>query len=337
MQTYTKNQTAIVTALAPISHGYIRAMNEKDKEGEENILRFRQLPFLIKEGENRLTEKDLYCVSGNGMRGLGRRLMFHHCFQDVLDIHFDELLKEHTPLHRRYVVNLFENGGSTPKGSKAAGGVPASTYDEVLKDLPMLDLLGGVYITHHFNGAAIIGNLILRTKETQDFFTKQHPLFADDATDLPLASVIDVKIERHTKSQSNRDASLYQDSMSSDENAKNNLKSAAIYGAEVLPVGTSFYWESALRYTPNEGTALAFDAFLALIARHGFIGGMNSKGYGYVNIDFDGLDTKDAVEKFDQYLLDHKDDVIKGIHLIADEFKYTLNAKSSKTKKEAAK
>lgn len=334
MKTYTKTQKGIVTALSPISHGRIRAEKETDENNENNVLRFRTIPFLYKDENDNIVEKNLFCVSGNGMRGIGRRLMFHHAFQDVLDINFDELLSDFSPLERRYVVNLFENGGSSPKGSKATGGVPAATYDEVLRDLPMLDLLGGVYITHHFNGAAIIGNLILRTKETQQLLAKDHAVFSDDATDLPSIDTIKVDTERHTKTQNNRDASLFQDATASDED-KANLKNASIYGVEVLPIGTTFYWDCALRHTPHEGTLLAFDAFLSLIAQHGFIGGMNSKGYGYVKIQLKDLDTKTAIQKFDQWLLEHKDDVRKGIRLIAEEFKYELNKKSAKKGKGA--
>ena len=329
MQIFTKENKAIVTALSPISHGRIRAKDEKDANGEDNVLRFRTMPFLYKDDSGNVNETDLYCVSGNAMRGLGRRLMFHHTI-DLLDLDLEKILPNFSAIERRYVANLFENGGSTPKGSHATVGVPAKTYDEILAKLPMLDLLGGVYITHHFNSSCAIGNLILRTKETQALLTK-HNVF-EDTDSVP--SLLDVHTDtvRHTKMRSAHDASEYPDNMA-DEATKKNLKSAAIFGADVLPAGTTFYWQTSLKSTPNEGTLIAYDAFLALIAKFGSIGGMSAKGYGMVNYAFgDAFDVKAAIKKYDEYTLAHKDDIIEGLQLLANDFKYVLNTEKEPKK-----
>ena len=329
MQIFTKENKAIVTALSPISHGRIRVKDEKDANGEDNVLRFRTMPFLYKDDSGNVNETDLYCVSGNAMRGLGRRLMFHHTI-DLLDLDLEKILPNFSAIERRYVANLFENGGSTPKGSHATVGVPAKTYDEILAKLPMLDLLGGVYITHHFNSSCAIGNLILRTKETQALLTK-HNVF-EDTDSVP--SLLDVHTDtvRHTKMRSARDASEYPDNMA-DEATKKNLKSAAIFGADVLPAGTTFYWQTSLKSTPNEGTLIAYDAFLALIAKFGSIGGMSAKGYGMVNYAFgDAFDVKAAIKKYDEYTLAHKDDIIEGLQLLANDFKYVLNTEKEPKK-----
>lgn len=336
MQLYNKKVTAIVTALSQISHGVIPPKDKKDEKGENNVLRFRKMPMLLKNANGNLVPTDVYTVSGNAMRGLGRRHMFHHTFEDVLNLDFDKILDGYDAFSKRYVVNLFENGGSTPKDSKAAGGVPAETYLDILAKNPFLDLLGGVYITHHFNSCMSVGNLVLRTKETQRFYVEDSKLFHDEATGLPSIGEIEAKTERYTKTRSNIDASAYPEDKSASKAEQDNLKSRAIYGAEVLPVGTSFYWEATLRNTTNEGTALAFDAFLALIARYGFIGGMSGKGYGHVSIQFDGLDVDDAIQKYDDYLIAHKDDITKSIRMIADDFKYNLS-KGDKAEKKSKK
>ena len=328
MEKYSKVIRGIVTAKSPISHGRIPAEGEK----KSNLLEFHTSPFLYEE-DGVIHEIDLPTISGNAMRGLGRRLMFHHSFEDVLGINFDEVLSSYTEKERRYIVNLFENGGSNPKGAHPSGSVRGEVYDEVLADIPMLDLLGGSYVAHHFDGAAIIGHLIPRTKETQE-------LLGSDAvvTDDPLISVTDlhVKVFRHTKMRSNRDSSMYTlDSVETQEE-KAEIKNSAIYGAEFLPYGTKFFWRCALCDTPNKGTLLAFNAFVALIVKHGHVGGMMKKEYGRVEYDLEDFNADASIAEFDDYLRKHRDDVIRGIKLLADNFKYTLES-DRKKEEEAAK
>lgn len=332
MKPYSKKTNAIVTAISPISHGMIRAQNETDDKGENNIIRFRKLPMLLPDGED-LTPREVFYVSGNAMRGLGRRHMFYHTFQDVLELEFDtDILKDFDPLHRKFVVNLFENGGSMPKDSSAAGGVTAETYLDVLAKNPFLDLLGGVYVTHHFNGSIRVGGLILRTAETQQFFADKWKLFKDAEVGLPKMQEVQPVTLRFTKYHSNLDASMFPKDAAESKEDKANRKSNAIYGTEVLPVGSTFYWQCALVGSHNEGTALAYDAFLALLAQKGYIGGMSGKGCGFIRIQFDDINVEEAIQKYDDFLLQHKDNVIQSIRSIAEDFKYTLKESASKSK-----
>lgn len=326
MEKYSKVIRGIVTAKTSISHGRIPAEEEK----KSNLLEFHTSPLLYEE-DGAIHEIDLPTISGNAMRGLGRRLLFHHSFEDVLGINFDEILSGYTEKERRYVVNLFENGGSNPKGSHPSGSVRGGVYDEVLADIPMLDLLGGSYVAHHFDGAAIIGHLIPRTKETQE-------LLGSDAivTDEPLMSVKDLHVEvnRNTKMRSNRDYSMYTLDSVETEEEKAEIKNSAIYGAEFLPAGTKFFWRCALCDTPNKGTLLAFNAIIALIVKHGHVGGMMKKEHGRVEYSLEDFDADASIAEFDDYLRKHRDDVIRGIKLLAGNFKYSL--KSDRDKKEAA-
>lgn len=311
---------AIVTALSPISHGQIRAKNDSDTE--KNILRFRTLPFIL-EKNGVPVAKDLYAVSGNSMRGIGRSLLFRHTYEDVLDLDFAKILPDFTPIARRYLVSTLQNGGVQPQGSSSSGAVPSGLYEEVLDGLPTLDLLGGVYICHHFNGAAKIGNLTIRAKETEQLFAEKHGIFEKSDTPLPAIDTIVVKDSRHTRTQDSQDASEFPVLASDKENTE-DFKSKAIFGTEVLPAGTQFYWRNLVE-TKREGTLLAFRAMLALTARSGCIGGMSAKGYGRVDIQFtDGLDIPTAIKEYDDYCLAHKAEAIAAIEKLANDFKYQL-------------
>ena len=321
-----KEVKAIVTALSPISHGQIRAKDDGDTE--KNILRFRTLPFILEQNGLPVT-KDVYTVSGNSLRGIGRSLLFRHTYEDVLDLDFTKILPDFTPIARRYLVATLQNGGVQPKGSSTSGAVPAGMYEEVLDGLPTLDLLGGVYICHHFNGAAKIGNLTLRAKETEQLFVK-HKIFDKSDTSLPSITSIVVKDSRHTRTQNSQDASEFPVLADDKENTE-DFKSKAIFGTEVLPAGTQFYWRN-LVVTKRPGTILAFQAMLALIARNGCIGGMGAKGYGRVAIQFDGLDIEPAIKAYDDYCLDHKKEAIAAIEKLAADFKYQLKGDAKKAK-----
>lgn len=321
------NQTieikGIVTALSPVCHSEILPQCEEKSAGSDYLM-FRRYPFILKDADGQPTPQDVYTVSGNSMRGIGRQLLYQHTFEDVLDIDFAKILPDVKPIDRHYLVSLFAVGGVTPKNSKQVGFVSTDTYDKVLECLPTLDLLGGVLITHHFNSSASIGNLFLRTKETEQLFAIDHHIFQPATETLPSLVEIVSQDVRHTRTESAKAAST-KPPVEETKDAE-SLKTKMIYGANVLPAGSSFYWRSFC-HTQREGTALAFNAMIALLTKHGSIGGQGGKGYGRVTYAIPSFDANEAVKAYDKYLLEHKDEFLGGIRLLASEFRYTIKEK----------
>lgn len=344
MKFYDKTIEGIVDIATPLVHGQILGEREKDPQGENNMVRFRKYYFMLKK-DGIKQNVGVYSISGNAVRGIGRRRLFQYMFSKVLDININDVLSDYDEMTRRYITNLFWNGGSSPSNSQSSGGtVSAEVYDEVLRDLPMLDLLGGVLVTHHFSGHTSVGIMFPRTQETKAFFVDQLDYFkprkGDD--DLPTLDRLNVFVSRHSRVQSNKDASTSNDkSLSKAE--QDNRKSAGIYGAELLSPGVNFYWKCQLNDAVNEGTYLAFLAFVALVAEKGksHLGGMNNKGYGDVVFHLDDFDPEKSKADFRDWLLEHKEDVIRGLRLLASDFKYKLDngdkKKGGKGKKPAKK
>lgn len=276
MEDYAKTQNAIVQALTPINH-----------------FKLYFLPFLLRV-DGKCTAVDVPCVLGSALRGLGRRLMHRHVnrvLSQALGANFDEALSDVPALQRSCLSAMFENGGSKMDLGAMTLDLWDSSYQKILDDLPMLDLLGGNYMNYCFPGMASIGILILRTQETQEFYENKLQLFEHSAEALPHLLDVTSGIER-TGALSNG----------------------------------SFYWRNSLDTTFHEGTALAFDAFLALIARHQWIGKLNGKRYWRAGFQFDGMDPDVAIKKFDEFLSDNKENVIDGLHLLVESFDYVPEA-----------
>lgn len=323
----------IVTALSPITHSTIPPYGSELKKGRQ-WTDFRTMPFVLKNNEGDDVQTSVYTVSGNSIRGIMRSLLYRHTFQDVLDIDFDEILGKGTelnmtPIKLRYLVSTLSSGGVTPKGAKLEAAAPAGEYERILRDIPMLDLFGGVYLTHHFDGCASIGNMTMRCKETQQLMGN---VFNDDKEGLPSVHDVEAKDIRFTRTQSNKDASENPDTDEKEE----NLKAKAIYGTNVLPAGTTFYWRNYCT-TTNEGTKLAFFAAVALLQKYASVGGMSGKGLGRMEYELEP-DLTDAVKNYDKYVLEHKEDCIEAIKSMAKYFLSSVPTKSeTKVKEEEEK
>lgn len=322
----------IVTALSPISHSTIPPYGSELKKGRQ-WTNFRTMPFVLENEAGEENQMHVYTVSGNSVRGIMRALLYRHTFQDVLDIDFDELMGEDsefkmTQAKRRFFVSTLATGGVTPKGSKLEAAAPAGEYDKILRGIPLLDLFGGVYLVHHFDGCASIGNMTMRCKETQKLMGE---VFKDKANNLPALNDVATNDIRFTRTQSNKDASENPDLDDSDE----NNKSKAIYGTNVLPAGTTFYWRNYCN-TANEGTKLAFYAAIALLQKYASVGGMSGKGLGRVEYNLEP-DLTDAIKNYDEYILAHKEDCIEALKSMAKHFLSTVPAKTEKAKKSAKK
>ena len=260
-----KERNAILTTLDPIA-----------------VQKLRTLPGLFPGKDGNLKLSNYYCfASGNAMKGFGRRLMYHHAYEDVLEIDFNELLVDFPGKVRRDVDGFCETGNSYTERGRLMKGVSEHTYDKIRQDIPMLDLLGGRYINSYLNGSASFGAPIICTQETWDIYAKDLN-FHDDAEHLP-----------------------YLEELQEQEKRSNYLRPH-----------TAFYWNSRLIRTKSEGTALAFDAFISLIARRGE---MSRRRF---DVQFEDLNPKAAIKEFEQFLRDNKEKVVEGIFLLAEEFQY---------------
>ena len=318
----------IVTAVSPISHSTIPPYGSELKKGRQ-WTDFRTMPFVLQGEDGQEVQGAVYTVSGNSIRGIMRTLLYRHTFQDVLDIDFDELLGENSELKmssakRRFFVSTLATGGVTPKGTKLEAAAPAGEYDRILADIPMLDLFGGVYLSHHFDGCASIGNMTMRCQETQKLMGD---IFDDKAEGLPALKDVSARDIRFTRTQTNKDASENPDLDDSEE----NNKAKAIYGTNALPAGTTFYWRNFCN-TSNDGTKLAFYAAAALLQKYAALGGMSGKGFGRVEYDLEP-DLTDAIKDYDEYILAHKDECIEALKSMAKHFLSTVPSKAEAEEK----
>ena len=163
--------------------------------------------------------------------------------------------------------------------------ISATDLKTLRKDFPTMDLLP----SDIFCGAADIGSAPIRTQELD-------PLYGKDSSG-----------HSYNPSDHNTEALPHlEDVMAEAERTG------------FLPIGTSFYWNSALSETSFEGTAIAFDAFFALLARYAAQNGtFGHEGYR-ASIQLDDLDAEKALQKYDPYLLDNTPNVIDGMRLTAE-------------------
>lgn len=337
---------AIVTAKSSIAHGQIlsqyAAKNRSQKNynylATENFVSY--VPVyenkLIKDengkktGEYELVErKDLVSyqlpvISGNSIRGIGRTLLVNHTMYDVLNLDIleianDKKLGKSAEKMARFTLQLFEKGGVTPGKCKIEYS-PCGMYEKVMNAIPTLSLLGGVFGAHHFAGSLRVSSFIPSTIETWEMFHEDFP-----NEEKPQISALKLKSScnesRYAKHElvvtSNEGNGL------TDDTDVEKAKSKMLYGQETIPAGTRFFFSTECT-SDKEGAILAYRAFNALLARHGYVGAMSGKGHGRVVYDFD-TDLSGAIEAYDKYLIEHKGEIIEAISMIPSNFKFKLS------------
>lgn len=341
---------AIVTAESPIAHSVVlsqeedlRIKNDPDTPGNftwlrrENFIGTKTWMEENDDGEmEQKSESNIFAlpiVSGNAVRGVGRQLLMNHTFDDVLDINIGEIANDAglgagAAKYAAYAVQLFYKGGATPGGGKITY-AKAGEYDKILRALPFLDLMGGVYGMHHFDSTMRVHAFIPVVKETWELF---HEEFPDIKKPAMTASEMNESTneERYTKHELAKTKSEGNGLMDEEQVMKTDkeAQTAMIYGTETIPTGTKFYFETVC-ISENDGTQKAFRAFNALLAQHGYVGGMSAKGHGKVRYSFDE-DLSDAIKDYDEYLLAHKDEIIESISKIATTFKFTVGKTDEK-------
>ena len=321
----------VATALSPVVHGAILSTKA---DGE--VVPFRTYNYMLPQ-DGGVFSKPVPCISGNAVRGLGRRLLVMHSIEDVLGLDLGELAKQCPELAKdggiakkiRHVMMMFLSGGTLVKGFTIDGSTPAAVYEQTKNRIPWLSLLGGIYVAHHFESCAKVGLLVPVTTETNTLLNL--PVSADSkereydkliGKDFVCQSIDSLGTETiwHMKKAIASDVSENPDFENDAE-----VKNRGMYAQTVLPAGIKFFSYNTCA-TDNEGTRLAFYAMFALISKYGYLGGSTRSGYGHMDFAFD-FDVDDALQTYDQFLLDHRKDVEDGIISIMSQFHYGKKTK----------
>ena len=322
----TKTLIVKATALAPIVHTeilrFVNGAPVQLPKGEYSPV--RTVPLILEGVEKGYVGK-VPCVSGNGIRGLGRRKLVDFSF-DVLEVALGDFMKAN---EARTVSQFLRGGGLAAKGMSPKA-VQAGVYNQLRRALPFLDLLGGVFRGHHFEGSLRAGILLTVTQETLSL-VKQYCAEDFKESELPKLSDLGGHMQRYSRTEQNERTNESDD------------PEQMLYGAYVIPAGTKLVSEN-ICVSQNEGAKLAFDAMFALIAEDGFIGGMSRAGHGRVLVEAKDtagniLNVAAALENYAKYLADHKEEIVAALAeiplLLQEQTKEEKAAKKATGKKKA--
>lgn len=306
------------TALSSLVHGEIMAENYE----KGNTTTFRRESMIGRFETDRDWKESVLnvpVISGNAVRGVGRRLLFDHTFA-VLDVQIGELFS--SPKIARQVQNSLRAGGVISKGTSVEDVAP-DQYFRLLNEVAFIDMLGMVFQGHHFEGAAKIGGLVPYINEIKHLYQYS---FSEEYCQQIANRSIDfeslcngMKTTRYMKKKEiggiAEDGDVEKD------------KEAMIYGIEYLPAGTVLATDGRIT-SKNDCTILAFLSLYALLIEKSIIGGMSSKGHGFVhfelfyreNEEVKAFDTAEILKQYDTYLLNSKEQMITNVKNLPEIF-----------------
>ncbi|MGI9951981.1 hypothetical protein V3F56_06410 [Moorellaceae bacterium AZ2] len=298
----------LARALTPIVHG------EPPEEGarSRNITVVRRITYVLSDG----TISDVPAVSGNGIRGLTRRIFINRTLA-ALDAY--NVLDSH-------VAYFLLAGGATEAGTASIGG--PEFRKELRENLPFVDLLGGSLRGCFLPGKLRTGFMIPVTCETlgSDPIAASYGSFAPER----LPSIIDLNsaIKNRTIKLTRYDEGIFKPDeveeveveaeTEKEERQRRRRKESgrAIYAGQAIPINTVFTHYFALEWAP-EPTVNAFWAFVDCFVERGEVGGWHAKGCGRVELKYfdsaTGQDVtptiKEKAAAYWQYLKENKQKV----------------------------
>lgn len=296
----------LARAITPIVHG------EPPEEGTRpsNVTSVRRIAYVLSSG----TVADIPAISGNGIRGLTRRIFIDRTLA-ALDAY--SLLDKH-------VAYFLLAGGATDPGTASIGG--PEFRKEVRENLPFVDLLGGSLRGCFFPGRLRVGFMIPVTRET----CESDPIASEYGTFDPerLPSLLDLnnaiagrtlKLTRYdegifTPDEGAAVAGVEAEAGEGQKAERRRASGRMIYTGQAIPINTVFTHYFALEWAP-EPTVNAFWAFVDCFVERGEVGGWQARGCGRVELKyFDPATKKDITptikEKaaaYWQYLKENKE------------------------------
>lgn len=295
--------SGVIIPTAPVVHGDPGA--KKGEEKNSNHTPGRCIPVFLHcqdcqtgdksiAGDKSVVKhgyRNINVISGNGIRGLGRRL-FARFTLETLGISQESLSKD--------VVMLLFVGGATG-GKYKLDVVAEKTILEVRRELPFIDLLGGTIHGHFISGVLKVGFAIPYLKETAWMNTSPYRLDSPPTyTEFNSSLIKKIEYAKH------------QPEIVFDEETNDDSDSRMIYTAEAIPAGTHLLHSYAA--IPLDGnTAKAMDAFIALVNTVGYVGGWSRAGHGafiaHYYDELTGKEYKPLVDPYVDYLVSNKEKI----------------------------
>ncbi|MGI9951399.1 hypothetical protein V3F56_03470 [Moorellaceae bacterium AZ2] len=322
----------LARAITPIVHG------EPPEEGARisNTTSVRRINYVLSDGKI----IEIPAVSGNGIRGLTRRIFVDRTLE-VLDAY---------NLLDRHVAYFLLAGGATEAGTASIGG--PELRKELRSTLPFVDLLGGSLRGCFLPGKMRVGFMVPVTKETlvSDPIALEYGNYK--AEYLPsltdLNSAISSRVVRLTRYDDGMFVSdeveepIEEETKEEGQQPRKKRESGRmIYNGEAIPINTVFTHYFALDWAP-EPTVNAFWAFVDCFVERAEIGGWHAKGFGRVELQYFDPVTKEEItsnikEKaaaYWKYLQENKESIRKYLAELGP--KVERMAKEAAEKKAAA-
>jgi hypothetical protein len=297
--------SGVIIPTAPVVHGDPGAKKGDDRNS--NHTPGRRIPvFLHCQSGGKSTVKhgyrDVNVVSGNGIRGLGRRL-FARFTLETLGVAPGELPKE--------VVMLLFVGGATGAKYKLDK-IAEKTILEVRQNLPFIDLLGGTIHGHFISGVLKVGFAVPYLKETAWMNTSPYKL-----DNPPTYTEFESQVTRKVEYAQHHPEIVF------DEETDDGREARMIYTAEVIPAGTHLL-HTYTAVPLSENTALAMDAFIALLCSAGYMGGWSRAGHGaFIAHYYDestGEEYRPSVKPYADFLKSNADKIIRELKELPKKF-----------------
>jgi hypothetical protein len=245
--------------------------------------RLRTLEMEVEQDGERFHE-EIPVISGNGLRGQLRDLLARDLL-DRLDIE----------VHDKLLYALYA-GGSLEKGT---GGrkIKRSLIEDVRENLPMLSLLGTALGSQTIEGKLNMGMLTPIASETKNYTGIEAEKSVFNYVDDTFYTRSD-DIEGYT----DRD---------SDEQAQ-QMK----FNIQVFTPGTRFHHRMTLRHCNEVEEACLYHAF-DLFMQNPHIGGMQSKGHGRVNFQYET--EFGSNDPYVEFIEENKEQIIEFLETLDEE------------------
>jgi CRISPR/Cas system CSM-associated protein Csm3 (group 7 of RAMP superfamily) len=225
---------------------------------------------------------DIPTVSGNSLKGILRRKAGYKLLE-ILNINKKNLSES--------MQHMIFSGGLLRKGA-GSGIIDTSFISKIRSNLPIISLFGSVAGQQMIASKLEVGQLIPISCQTQQRTGVE--------SEISIYSLLD------ERAATRRDDMEDKPKGNNDDDQKQQMR----YTHEVLIAGTEFYHYFTLKNC-NELETGAFWSTLAEFNKYPKIGGLGSRGFGMIKMDY--VIQSDSAQKYEAWVLENKDMIVKYI------------------------